>query len=108
MSEEKNINFEFNAFGINFLLEIELKRSAENGRAELVVMKKIKDKSFPFATISQDMPEVEIGQDEFVVNNWDVYKELNDYLIQETEYFINTGRKVNSKYGESPIWKINF
>lgn len=108
MSKEKDMNFEFNAFGIKFMLEIVVKRNGENKRAELIVTKKIKDKSFTFATISQDIPEVEVGYDEFVVNNWDVYKELIDYLIEETDYFINTGEKVKSKYGESPIWKINF
>lgn len=101
--------FEFEVFGINSLLEIDMNEKHESGRTLIKFVKKVGSKGYlPFATISQDIPDVELAEGEFIVNNWNVYCELLDFLMENTNYFIDTQKRVPSKYEESPIWKINF
>lgn len=106
-----NINFkpfEFTVFGIVSILEIDTNHKHEGGRNSVRVLKKKGENIYlPFATISQDMPHVELEDGEFVVNNWNVYDEILDFLLEELKYFKDTEKRVVSKYGESPIWKIN-
>ncbi len=106
-----NINFkpfEFTVFGMSSILEIDMKGKHESGINSVRVLKRKSENLYlPFATISQDMPHVELEEGEFVVNNWNVYAEILDFLLEDLKYFMDTEKRVVSKYGESPIWKIN-
>jgi hypothetical protein len=106
-----NINFkpfEFTIFGMSSILEIDMKGTHESGINSVRVLKRKAENIYlPFATISQDMPHIKLEDGEFVVNNWDVYSEILNFLLDDLKYFNDTEKIVESKYGESPIWKIN-
>lgn len=101
--------FEFQFQGASFNLSFNLESKYESGNYKVVLYYKKGEKAkFPFATISTDVKGSEIGMDEFVVNLAPLYKELIDYLEKEKNYFIDTGKKVMTQYGLSPVWKINY
>ena len=101
--------FEFTVFEIFSKLQIRVIKNEENKIDEVKIIKIREDGRYlPFVTISQENFFDEIEEMEFVVNNWQTYEELLDFVIQDGTFFIDTGKRVASKYGTSPIWKICF
>ncbi len=99
--------FKFNFEGLECDLEFDLSKCYEDGSRIVRVKKRKNEKiAFPFATLSQHIPGVELEEDEFVLNNWDMYIKLVNFLLDETDYFHVTEKTVATSYGESPIWKL--
>ncbi|WP_320047003.1 hypothetical protein [uncultured Ilyobacter sp.] len=99
--------FKFNFQGLECNLEIDISGCYEDG-SKKVLIKKRKDelRSFPFATISQYAPGIQLEEDEFVLYHWEMYDELIRYLLEKTNYFENTHKVVETELGISPVLRI--
>lgn len=99
--------FRFNFQGLECKLEIDVSKNYENGNRKVMIKKKKENLgSFLFATISQYIPGIELEEDEFVLYYWEMYDELIQYLLKETDYFENTYKVVETEFGLSPVLKL--
>lgn len=89
-------------------LHFNIKGRFDDGSIEIRLMKACgEDRFIPFTTLSMYVPDVELDEYEFVVKNWYVNEDFILFLLNETDYFIDTEKTVETEYGVSPIWKFN-
>jgi hypothetical protein len=46
----------------------------------------------PYATLTTNIPEVKLGENEVLIKNWTENKRLANHL-RDSEYFVDTGEK---------------
>ena len=99
--------FKFDFEGLECDLEFDLSKCYEDGSTIVRIKKRKNEKiAFPFATLSQYIPDVELEENEFILNDWDLYVKLIDFLADETDYFTVTDKVVKTTSREIPIWKL--
>lgn len=82
-------------------LIVRFEKYAGNGRLAVVL---VSEDGSPFATLSCNIPEVNLKEDEFVVKNWSE----NEQLARSCrDLFEDTGKSIMVGHaGYAPIWRI--
>lgn len=60
----------------------------------------------PYATITTNIPNVELGPDEIIVKNWSENSWVGQLLTLMPDVFQDTGRRVKVGFVEAPVWKF--
>jgi len=58
-----------------------------------------------YAILTCNIPEYQLGDDEFLIKTWNENKKLAKAVIQ-TGVFIDTNKRVNTGFVEAQIWKL--
>ena len=57
----------------------------------------------PYATITVNMPEIPLENEEFIVKTWSENEPITNFL-RNSEFFVDTGKRVGFQRAE--VWKI--
>lgn len=61
----------------------------------------------PYATLTVNIPHQPLEPDEFIVEDWGEARQFLINAALNSNWFIDTGKKVKTGYVEAPIWKLN-
>jgi hypothetical protein len=59
----------------------------------------------PYATLTTNIPEVKLGENEVLIKNWTENKRLANHL-RDSEYFVDTGKRIRAGYCWAEVWYI--
>lgn len=100
--------FIFTFMGDHFNLEFDINSYHENGSIMIRLKKRKNEKiCFPFTTFSMNIEGLKLEKYEFVVENSELHIDLIKFFMEETKYFLDTGKGIETQYGFCPVWKFN-
>lgn len=97
--------FTVNAFGNTWRGKFELAQYREGNRACLSGISLTKDR-VPFFTLTVNIPEIPLEEDEIIVKTWSENEEIANELLRWQDYFEDTGKRVPTGYVQAQIWKV--
>ena len=74
-----------------------------NNRIAIGVM----EEGIPFATITVNLPREKLEEGEFFVKDWFENEEITPHILEHTDLFEDTGKRVPTGLVEAPIWRFN-
>ena len=61
----------------------------------------------PWATLTVNLPDVELDEGEFFVKAWSENKDTARALMEQTDLFVDTFKTVPTGFVEAEVWKFN-
>lgn len=74
-----------------------------NGRVAITVIDD--EDGYPFATFSCNIPEVPLGENEFLAKTWSENEPLRAPMLASGKFF-DTGRRIPTGFVQAEIWAI--
>ncbi|MDI9561611.1 MAG: hypothetical protein QM235_10565 [Pseudomonadota bacterium] len=61
--------------------------------------------TMPYGTLTVNMPEVQLADDEIIIKNWSENEWLASAALK-SGLFEDTGRRIPTGFVEAPVWKV--
>ena len=73
-----------------------------NGRVAI----ELKSDGVPLAVLSVNLPDEEFEEGEFAVKNWSENEEIAPFILEHTDLFEDTGKRIPTGWVESQVWRF--
>lgn len=89
-------------------IEFDLNSVDEDNRKIIKLFaRRTENRILPFATLSMNVEGIDLEENEFILKNWNMNEVIIRHIEENTNYFVDTGKRISTNFGESPVWKFN-
>ena len=87
------------------LVELELRRGQYQSNRMAIQLIYLKTGE-PWIVLTVNLPENELGVDEFFVKTWSENTETTDALLDQTDLFVDTLQSIPVGFVDASVWKF--